>query len=304
MKALPKAWLAVIPWRERITTLANDLSARGEPWVAVADLHGHPAHLRALIAHLDQHHGDAYRIVTLGDYLDNGPDIPGLLDLLIELRSTRGERFISILGNHDLAGLKTLGWPGDDPDPGWYNNWRHYWDAGKGTPAAYEADSATDLAKKMPASHRGFLESLPWLYETPRCFFVHAGLEPGPIDPQRALLQAREMPGDRPENKKDHTAKYWLLSQLRDKAKVAVACDATWKKVVVSAHTKNPAKRAAAPQSNPPHFVGPNRICLSGDVDRRGPLAAVLIPDWEILTVNADGDAKTVPIVWPSCSRK
>ena len=104
--------------------VARDVAARGETWVAVADLHGHPAALDALIAWCDAHLGPEYRLATLGDYCDNGPDVPGLLDRLVRLSDERGDRFVPILGNHDLACLRAMA------DEGWYEQWsRLYWNA-------------------------------------------------------------------------------------------------------------------------------------------------------------------------------
>jgi len=40
---------------------------------------------------------------ALGDDVDNGPSIPALLDRLIALQGECPERFVPILGNHDLA---------------------------------------------------------------------------------------------------------------------------------------------------------------------------------------------------------
>ena len=62
------------------------------PTVAVADLHGHLQHFKRLLDRLDAELGD-YDLVTLGDYVDNGPDVPGLLDFLIALKAERGDRW-------------------------------------------------------------------------------------------------------------------------------------------------------------------------------------------------------------------
>jgi hypothetical protein len=44
-------------------------------WVAITDLHGHRAHLDALLRYLNTHLTERYRLVLLGDYVDNRPDI-------------------------------------------------------------------------------------------------------------------------------------------------------------------------------------------------------------------------------------
>jgi hypothetical protein len=249
--------------------------------VAVADLHGHPGHLDALLARLDDAHGDRLRLVTLGDYVDNGPDIPGLLDRLIALRAERGDRFVPILGNHDLACLRALGWPEGRPDPVWYKRWkRRYWGY-KGrsgsTAEAYGVDSAAALRDAMPRAHQAFLRSLPWYFDTGEHLFVHAGMEAGPLGPQRIRLAHKQLP-------EVHT---WLPPQIREKDLAGVS-DPTWDRVVVSAHTKNPAKRAGIPGAAP-HVFTDTRICLSGEIDRTGTLYAVELPSRRVWSVDKRG---------------
>ncbi len=255
------------------------------PTVAVADLHGHPEHLDALLDRLDEVLGDDYALVTLGDYVDNGPDIPGLLDRLIELRSSRGDRFHAILGNHDLACLRTLGWPGSEPDPRWYGHWsRRYWEPGLGTAAAYGASDAASLARKMPRAHVEFLASLPWYHEAGEYFFVHAGLQPGAIGPQRARLQRRELP-------KEHE---YSPPELRDKG-LSVAHDPSWDRIVVSGHTKQPAARAEGGHPHAPHFIAERRICLSGEIDRTERLFAIILPERRLIEVGKDLSVTIAP---------
>lgn len=237
-------------------------------WVAVADLHGHRDHLRALLDHLDAELGRDYALCTLGDYVDNGEQIPDLLDDLIALREERGARFAPILGNHDLAFLRALGWPGDRPDETWFSRWSaRYWDPGLGTPAVYArrrggpvARSAAAFAERFPPGHphRVFLEGLPWFHDTGEHLFVHAGMAPGDLEPQRQALAARTLPEDLVD----------MPAQLRDKT-LSKASDPGWDRLVVSAHNK---------RIDGPRFVGPNRICLSGEVDATGVLHAVVLP--------------------------
>jgi ADP-ribosylglycohydrolase len=282
---LPAGWLAGLEERQRIETLAAQLvTTKPDPqaeetWVAVADLHGHPGHLKALLEHLDRRMGSAYRLALLGDYVDNGPDIPGLLDLLIDLRARRGERFVAILGNHDLACLRVIGWPNAEPDPVWYEHWHHYWGwrGGRGsTAAAYRAGSAAEFAARMPAAHVDFLRSLPWCFDTGRYLFVHSGLEEGPIGPQRAALEAKALPAV-------HTH---LPRAIREKSLSTVSDDG-WDRIVVSAHTRDPGTRVPH-HRHAPHFMTEKRICLSGELDGTGILYAIELPHRRVLKVGAD----------------
>lgn len=256
LEALPSRWLHALAERDEL------LDVVPSPLVAVADLHGRPDLLRRIVAHYDARFGEAWTLVTLGDYVDNGPDIPGLLEEMLRLSRDRGPRFVPILGNHDLACLRVLGFPHGSPDPVWYQRWHRYWDPGLDTPSAYGARSAAELARHMPRAHQQFLAELPWYAERQGFFFVHAGLQRGPIGPQREQLARRELPAV-------HT---WMPTLLRDKT-LATVDDPTWERIVVSAHTK-------LPHGEP--FVGLRRICLSGDVDRRGTVQALELHSGEL----------------------
>lgn len=243
-------------------------------WVAVADLHGHPQHLSALVDYLERRHSGAYRLALLGDYLDNGPDIPGLIELLITLRKRLGERFVAIMGNHDLACLRALGLERYQPDPLWYAQWcDRYFSWTEGTPQGYGATTLEELAERMPAEHLQFLRSLPWYFDTGRYFFVHAGLERGPLGPQRERLHRKELP----------VVPHFMPSWLQDKT-LATVSDAGWGRLVVSGHTRAPGRGSGSA----PHFVGPNRLCVSAEVDTSEVLYAVMLPEGRVLRI-ADG---------------
>lgn len=52
--------------------------------IAIGDIHGHAATLEALLQWIEPQSTDT--IVTLGDYVNRGPDSKRVLDLLIELQ--------------------------------------------------------------------------------------------------------------------------------------------------------------------------------------------------------------------------
>ena len=260
LEALPGRWLDALPWAGRLEKMARTLADRGRPVVAVADLHGHRERLEELLERLDAEFED-YLLVTLGDYCDNGPAIPGLLDRLVVLKAERGARFQPILGNHDLACLRAL------DDEKWYERWAdRYWNGkAAGTPAAYGAGSGKELLRKMPAAHRRFLEGLPWFVESGRYLFVHSGTEEGSLMPQLTGLMAQMLPAER----------FHMPPPIRDK-ELARTFDERWERVVVSGHTKS--HRLGGER-----FEGPNRICLAADVDEKGPLHAVVLPERRFL---------------------
>ena len=229
------------------------------PLVVFGDLHGHLDLFERLLDHIDARYPQA-RLVTLGDYVDNGPQIPALLERLIALQAERPQHFFPILGNHDLALLRSLGWPGDVPDEAWYDRWRsRYWNPGGQTPAAYGARDLRRFGRALPLAHFRFLAALPWYYDDGSHFCVHAGLHPGPIAPQRARLAAKALPPDPLQ----------LPDAIRDK-RLAMLHDPTWERVVVSAHTHLPGISL---------FSAPRRVCVSATADYGGGLLAVVLPE-------------------------
>lgn len=248
----------------------NNPAAHDTPWIAIADLHGHRAHFNALLGWAEETLGPDVHVCTLGDYVDNGREIPALLDDLIALRERLGSRFVPILGNHDLALLRSLGWPSADPDPVWYERWSAgYWNTDLGTPRAYGARSLAEFTEHFPTAHRALLESMPWFHDTGRWLFVHAGMQRGPLASQLGALTDKRLPAQHE----------WLPAPLRDKDLSTVA-DTSWDRVVISAHNKH---------LGGPRFEGPNRICLSGEVDSTGVLRAVVLPARTFASVAADG---------------
>lgn len=169
-------------------------------------------------------------------------------------------RFFPILGNHDLALLRALGWPGTDPDPEWFERWRRrYWNPGKGKPQAYGANDLKGFERAFPLAHYRFLAALPWHHDDGEHLCVHAGLHAGPIGPQRARLEARELPND----------KLHLPDALREK-RLARVHDPAWDRTVVSGHTFLPGQRV---------HLAPRRICLSATSDHEGSLLGLVLPD-------------------------
>src|SRR4026209_381065 len=72
--------------------------------IAIGDVHGCSVALQTLIAAINPQPEDT--IVTLGDYVDRGPDSRGVIDQLIALID-RCE-LVPLLGNHDLMLLQSI----------------------------------------------------------------------------------------------------------------------------------------------------------------------------------------------------
>ena len=139
--------------------------------LAIGDIHGCFTALETLLIAVDVKPNDL--IITLGDYVDRGPDSRSVLDLLISL--WKQDQLIAIRGNHDdmMMGARRK------------NSARQNWLAlgGDATLRSYKK-SAT--LKDVPSEHWEFLEhSCVNYYQTKTHIFVHAGLWPDlPLDEQ------------------------------------------------------------------------------------------------------------------------
>ena len=70
---------------------------RSSRTIAIGDIHGCLPALQALLTAVDPQPDDT--VVTMGDYVDRGPDSPGVIDELIALDARC--RYRPLLGNHD-----------------------------------------------------------------------------------------------------------------------------------------------------------------------------------------------------------
>lgn len=129
---------------------------------AIGDVHGC---VRTLDALLDRLPGDA-PLVFLGDYIDRGPDSPGVLDRLIALDSER--TCIFLRGNHDQM---LLDYAEGDMDEDDLALWTKH-NGGGATLAPYAQRGG------IPDEHVAFLRATRLFYDTPDAVYVHAGLDP------------------------------------------------------------------------------------------------------------------------------
>lgn len=155
--------------------------------LVIGDIHGCLRAFDTLIEAVSPEPDD--QIVTLGDYVDRGPDSRGVLDRLIALHD--GGRLVALRGNHDVMMLEAR----EGRNRGWLAC------GGKQTLASYGFSDAKikefadgdiwlnaldELTAKIPARHWMFLEqdTKPW-YETDKHIFVHANAYPDlPLDEQ------------------------------------------------------------------------------------------------------------------------
>ena len=158
------------------------------PVIAIGDLHGRVGWLDKLVAQLQfrPEWPDA-KLVFLGDLVDRGDDVKGLVARVMELIAEKPGS-TCVTGNHDLAlvGAAGLGGP---PSAYWVKRYGSAYDH-KYTflsylghtpdfmPAGKWEEELAALKAAMPADHRAFLAALPWAAEAEGHVFLHNGLSP------------------------------------------------------------------------------------------------------------------------------
>jgi serine/threonine protein phosphatase 1 len=131
---------------------------------AIGDIHGCSTALKTLLDTVQPGKDDV--LVTLGDYVDRGPDSKGVLDSLIELEDVT--QLKPLLGNHEILLLDILSEQLD------LTPWQQV--GGNETLASYQADP-TNIGRLFPAAHRDFLEQRCLRYwENDSHIFVHANV--------------------------------------------------------------------------------------------------------------------------------
>lgn len=130
--------------------------------IAIGDIHGCSRALRALINAIDPVHDDV--IVTLGDYIDWGPDSRGVIGQLIGLSGRC--QLVPLLGNHEemlLAALES----GSE-----LRSWLGF--GGEETLNSYEYQGRSDM---IPPDHVRFIKGCRDYHETATHIFVHANYD-------------------------------------------------------------------------------------------------------------------------------
>jgi serine/threonine protein phosphatase 1 len=144
---------------------------------AVGDVHGVLGKLQKLIARCEEHaDGRPMTLIFLGDYIDRGPEVAGVVRCLIDLERKSPERVIPLMGNHEMMVLAVI--DGVTPERSWLVQ------GGAATLASY----GVSHARELPAELLDWLETLRLAYDDGRRFFVHAGINPDkPLDAQNEV---------------------------------------------------------------------------------------------------------------------
>lgn len=133
--------------------------------LAIGDIHGYLNALQTLVDLVSLKADDT--LVTVGDYVDRGPDSAGVIEWLIE-KFDDGD-LIPLRGNHDIMMLNAL-------DGGeWRGGWQSY--GGETTLDSYRRRGFNPEVDGLPERHRRFIETdCQKIHVAETHFFVHASV--------------------------------------------------------------------------------------------------------------------------------
>ena len=175
----------------------STLSRQQNRLLAIGDIHGCLDQLKVLMDQVVPTTSD--QVVFLGDYVDRGPASAGVIDYLLEFRSTFPAT-VFLRGNHEQMFAEYL--QGHDPTAFLMNG-------GLKTLSSYQDNGQWPI----PSSHRTFLKALINCYETEDFIFVHAGLRP-----------------EIPLSEQDNSDLIWIRREF-------ISSNYDWGKTVVYGHT-------------------------------------------------------------------
>src|SRR5664279_4928978 len=138
----------------------------------IPDIHGRYDLLSNALAEITARSGgDAGVIVTIGDYVDKGPESKQVIDRLLS-GVADGWRLVALKGNHDAMMVEAL------RDSAKMDSW-----LGKGGDAALASYGGDPTA--VPHAHIAWLDGLLLLNLDAHRLYVHAGIDPDiPLDRQ------------------------------------------------------------------------------------------------------------------------
>jgi serine/threonine protein phosphatase 1 len=157
----------------------------------IGDVHGQLALLERLLALLP-FDAQADELVFIGDLIDRGPDVRGVLERVLELQAT-ANRVTVLCGNHEqMLRLSLL-------DETMFQAWLRM--GGRATCDSFCPPTRlrrwTTFVRSIPPAVNALLEHLPYAYENAHARYVHAGARRGAdgawvIDPSAASVWYRE----------------------------------------------------------------------------------------------------------------
>jgi serine/threonine protein phosphatase 1 len=134
--------------------------------LAIGDIHGCLRALETLLVAVRPQADDL--VITLGDYVDRGPDSKGVIERLLGLAKTC--RLICLRGNHDFMMQEAR--------KNFFAEREWLTMGGEPTLASYSGRAESGTLKDVPEEHWHFLERCADWFESTTHLFVHAGALP------------------------------------------------------------------------------------------------------------------------------
>ena len=131
--------------------------------LAISDIHGCITALETMLDLVNPGSDDL--IITLGDYVDRGPDSKAVIARLVKLKQTH--QYVHLMGNHEIQMIRAL------HAPHHLSRFLSPLCGGQGT-----LDGYGGTFEDIPDDHWDFLTSAALYHETNSHIFVHAGVEP------------------------------------------------------------------------------------------------------------------------------
>lgn len=128
--------------------------------IAIGDIHGCATALKTLLTAIDL--GSSDTLVTLGDYIDRGPDSSEVVETLCNLLGSCN--FVPLLGNHELIMKDAM------QDSSKFKFWMNC--GGDATLGSYGGDM-----RNIPQHHMIFFQHCQSFYESSDHIFVHASYQ-------------------------------------------------------------------------------------------------------------------------------
>ena len=216
--------------------------------IAIGDIHGCLHSFDRLWEELQPATDD--QIVFVRDYIDRGPRSRGVIDRMIELRTSHDCVFLR--GNHERFMLDYL-------QGGGLTLWNQ--NGGLSTLRSYEGNHR---GADIPDDHVAFVRDTQLYFETDDFFIVHAGLKP-----HLTVAENKERFGE--------DTFLWERSHMK-------ASRLEWEKTVVCGHTPQP------DPLNRDRLIAIDTGCVYNMHPGLGHLTAVRLPEREFVSVKyADG---------------
>lgn len=146
---------------------------------AIADLHGRFDLLLNALEAISLDAGEhEYKVITLGDYVDRGPQSRQIIQHLMDAQAM-GRPLICLKGNHEDMMIETIRKP---LHPDWWIG-----NGGGATLVSYgHARAGLVDYEVVPKQHLDWLDKLPLMHVDNHRVFVHAGVDPTyPLDQQK-----------------------------------------------------------------------------------------------------------------------